>query len=313
MNKQKLTVRLSISARGRSLEALLEGVPRRVTIDEAYVSHQLWRLRLAASGRRLRQHVPMVAIDGGSGRITTSGAPLALAIAVRGLGGRASKPLATGLRWTLEKVAPEIAALTIVRKLLEDRQLFVGSRVLDADSRETLEDEGLSRLLAASCGAYKITEQADLAPSRVIRFTDSRAGASRSSTSPRSVELLASGPSGWVRRSALAQQALLKVLARRMLSSGLFTSAGVAVSEGSQGAVDVIRARGVFFGHAVRRGARFAPTCSVLAETMLIRELAASVLGWRIDGFSEDGPFGCLAGRQLSVKAGAGLPRKPRA
>lgn len=292
MNNQKLTLRLAVSARAAGLDAVLEGVPRGVTIDEPYVSHQLWRLRRAVEARRPDRRAPLVAIEGGIERANTSGASLALRIASRGLGVRASKPIAPGCEWTFGAVAGELAALTVVRKLLEDRQLFVGSRVLDPARLERLDDESLGRLLTASCGAYKITERADEAPSRVIRFTGARGPRSEELKMPRAFELLISGPPGWVRRAARPQEALLKALARRILSTHLVISVSADTGEGPAGVVEIIRLRGVLSGRGVRRDDRSAVILSVLAETLLVVELAASVMGWRIDGLSDEGPFG---------------------
>ena len=290
MDDNNLILRYAGNLSGHSLEAILEGVPRGVAIDGDYVSHQVWRMRRVAAGQAPERRSAAVTIERGVVRGKTSGTPLVLAIATRRLGSRADEPISPGCEWTLEWLAPELAALTFVRKMLEDGKLFVGSRALDPGpaAEASLEEEGLGHLLAASCGAYKITEQADRSPSRVIRFGQHR---KRRSGRSRAFELFVSGPAGWTRRTARPFGAVVKALARRLLLNELVESVSAGALGGTAGLVEVLRLRAVLSQQAVRADALSASLCSVLAETMVVPDLALSVKGWRIGGLSEVGPF----------------------
>lgn len=290
MNDEKYVLRYAFDATKGSLMAVLDGVPRGSAIEPGYVSHQLWRLRRVMEGRAARKHPRAVSIVRGVQDGKTSGGALVIAIAARGLGPRAAEPIAHRPEWTLEALAPELAALTVVRKLLEDRKLFVGSRVLGRGPARgaSLKAEGLGPLLAASCGAYKITEQADQTASRIIRPPGLHR---RTPRSPRAFELLVSGPSGWARRAMRPKRAILKDLALRLLSNDLIASVSPGARESVVGLVEVLRLRGVFSETDLRDRLRLASLSSVLAETMAVAGLAASVRGWRIGGLSQSGPF----------------------
>jgi len=294
MNDKQFMLRYSRALSGGSLKAVLEGVPRGVAIDGTYVSHQLWRMRRVAAGLALHGSSAAVTIERGVVRGKTSGAPLVLAIAARRLGPRAREPISPGCAWTLEGLAPELAALSVVRKMLEDGKLFVGSRALDPGppGESPREEEALAHLLGASCGAYKITEEADRAAYRVIRFGEPPR---RRAPRTRAFELLVSGPSGWTRRAACPIEVIVKALARRLLRNDFVESVSAGGSVGLADQVEVLRLRCVLSQRALRADAFSGSICSVLAETVAVPELAATVRGWRLEGLSEVGPFSSAA------------------
>jgi chorismate synthase len=71
-----------------------------------------------------------------------------------------------------------VACCTIARKLLEDVGIFIGSHVLAIGQARVVDrtqtDRLIRRLTKASCGAYKITEEADKSGVRILDGSVSR-------------------------------------------------------------------------------------------------------------------------------------------
>ena len=75
-------------------------------------------------------------------------------------------------RSSARETAMRVACCTIIRKLLEEFGIFVGSHVLSVGSSSIKNrgrvDKAISKYLKASCGAYKITEEADKSELRML-------------------------------------------------------------------------------------------------------------------------------------------------
>ena len=78
-------------------------------------------------------------------------------------------------RSSARETAMRVACCTVIRKLLEEFGIFVGSHVLSVGEVVTKDrskiDKTISKHLGASCGAYKITEEADKSELRMLDKT----------------------------------------------------------------------------------------------------------------------------------------------
>jgi len=191
---------------GKALVGIVEGVPAGVPINAEYIDHQLWRRQQGyGRGGRMRIESDHVEILSGIRFGKTMGTPIALMIrnadwanwsdrmAVGGDGTSVEKvtiprpghvdyagSVKYGLadirnvieRGSARETAMRVACCTIVRKFLEEMGIFIGSHVLSIGSvaveNRSAIDKFLARVMKASCGAYKITEQADRSEVRIL-------------------------------------------------------------------------------------------------------------------------------------------------
>jgi chorismate synthase len=191
---------------------IIEGVPAGLEISAEYINHQLWRRQQGyGRGGRMRIESDRVEILSGIRFGCTLGSPIALSIRNRDWENWKEKMAVEGSGNGIEKVtiprpghadlvgwykfgfddirnvierasaretAMRVALSTVVRKLLETFGMFIGSHVLSIGTVE-LRDRGkldrlLSRLMKASCGAYKITEEADKSEVRMLDSSATR-------------------------------------------------------------------------------------------------------------------------------------------
>ncbi|OGU25076.1 MAG: chorismate synthase [Ignavibacteria bacterium GWA2_54_16] len=201
---------------GQALVGILEGVPAGVSITAEYINHQLWRRQQGyGRGGRMRIESDQVEVLSGVRFGKTLGSPIALLIrnadwsnwkermSVHGDGKKIEKITIPrpghvdfagsvkygfdDIRNTIERgsareTAMRVACCTIVRKFLEDVGVFIGSHVLSIgpvgiSNRRSI-DRMIARYMKASCGAYKITEQADKSEVRMLDGSVSRAAIS---------------------------------------------------------------------------------------------------------------------------------------
>ncbi|MEE9224751.1 MAG: chorismate synthase [Bacteroidota bacterium] len=191
---------------GQALVGIVEGIPAGLSLSAAYINHQLWR-RQQGYGRGGRMRIEKDAVDILSGvRFgKTLGSPVALVVrnrdwehwkqkmAVEGTG-RGVKKITVprpghadyvglikygydDIRNTIERAsaretAMRVACCTVVRKLLEELGIYIGSHVLSIGravySERTALEKQLKRLAKARCGAYKIAEEADKSEVRIL-------------------------------------------------------------------------------------------------------------------------------------------------
>ncbi len=75
-------------------------------------------------------------------------------------------------RSSARETAMRVACCTVIRKFLEDFGIFIGSHVLSIGNvvmkDRSKADRAISKYLAASCGAYKISEEADKSELRML-------------------------------------------------------------------------------------------------------------------------------------------------
>lgn len=191
---------------GQALVGIIEGVPAGLEISAEYINHQLWRRQQGyGRGGRMKIESDQVEILSGLRFGRTIGSPIALLVRNRDRANWTEKMAVEGLPEGIEKVtiprpghadlvgwkkygfddirnvierasaretAMRVALSTIARKLLETFGIFVGSHVLSIGTagyknRSKL-DKQLARLMKASCGAYKITEEADKSEVRIL-------------------------------------------------------------------------------------------------------------------------------------------------
>jgi chorismate synthase len=192
---------------GQSLVGILEGMPAGIGIESSYIDHQLKRRQQGyGRGGRMKIEKDTVQILSGIRFGTTLGTPIALKIdnkdwknwleimAVEGerpkgvdkisvvRPGHADFSASVKYRYddvrnsieraSARETAMRVALCSIIRKFLEDVGIFIGSHVLrigDASygSRKKI-DADIRELTKASCGAYKITEEADKSEVRVL-------------------------------------------------------------------------------------------------------------------------------------------------
>ncbi len=192
---------------GTALVGILEGMPAGVAIEEQYINHQLARRQQGyGRGGRMRIERDRVEVLSGIRFGTTTGAPIALLIRniespkwrtildPFGDGKDVEKvtiprpghaDYAGAVKYGLDDIrsvierasaretAVRVACSTIVRKLLEDLGIFIGSHVLRIGKSAITDRTAIDRLIrkhvaAASCAAYKVTEIADRSPVRML-------------------------------------------------------------------------------------------------------------------------------------------------
>lgn len=191
---------------GQALVGIIEGVPAGLEISAEYINHQLWRRQQGyGRGGRMRIESDKVEILSGIRLGLTLGSPIALIIRNRDWENWKEKMGVEGDSKRIEKVtiprpghadlvgwekygfddirnvierasaretAMRVALSTVARKLLETFGIFIGSHILSIGSagykdRSKL-DPFLARLMKASCGAYKLTEEADKSEVRIL-------------------------------------------------------------------------------------------------------------------------------------------------
>ncbi len=194
---------------GQALVGIVEGIPAGLEISAEYINHQLRRRQQGyGRGGRMRIESDTVEILSGVRFGKTIGSPIALVVrnkdwvnwrekmAVEG-DGRGIEAITIprpghadfagsvkygfdDLRSVIDRAsaretAMRVACGTIARKFLETFGIFIGSHVLGigparAGDRVAL-DKRIARLVTASCGAYKVTEEADKSEVRILDTT----------------------------------------------------------------------------------------------------------------------------------------------
>ncbi len=191
---------------GQALVGILEGIPAGVEVSSDYINHQLWRRQQGyGRGGRMRIESDKVEILSGVRFGKSLGSPIALLVRNKDWANWTEKMSVEGSGTGVEKIstprpghadlvgaakygfddlrnvidrasaretAMRVACCTIVRKFLETFGIFIGSHVLSigpAELRNRGRDDRLIRkLVKASCGAYKITEEADKSQVRIL-------------------------------------------------------------------------------------------------------------------------------------------------
>jgi len=191
---------------GKALIGILEGIPAGLLITADDINHQLRRRQQGyGRGGRMRIESDRVEILSGVRFGKTIGSPISLMIrnkdsqnwleqmAVEGDGTKIERVTIPrpghvdfvgyvkygydDMRNAIERgsareTAMRVACCTIVRKLLEEFGIFIGSHVLSIGTAESKNRENISRRIAgfvkASCGAYKVAEEADKSQVRML-------------------------------------------------------------------------------------------------------------------------------------------------
>ncbi len=191
---------------GQALVGIVEGIPAGVEISTEYINHQLWRRQQGyGRGGRMKIENDTVEILSGIRFGKTLGSPIALLINNNDWKNWAEKMSVERNENSTEKItiprpghadlvgmqkyqfddirnvierasaretAMRVACCTIIRKFLEDVGIFVGSHVLSIGSAETSNRKNIDALIKkytiASCGAYKVTEEADTSEVRML-------------------------------------------------------------------------------------------------------------------------------------------------
>jgi chorismate synthase len=191
---------------GQGLVGIVEGVPAGLAISAAYIDHQLRRRQQGyGRGGRMRIEADRVEILSGVRFGKTLGSPIAMMIRNRDSqawkekmavesSGKGSELITIprpghadyagtvkygfdDIRNAIERAsaretAMRVACCTIVRKLLEEFGIFIGSHVLSIGGARIADRDAIDKLIAkytkASCGAYKITEEADKSQVRIL-------------------------------------------------------------------------------------------------------------------------------------------------
>lgn len=194
---------------GQALVGVVEGLPAGLSISSEYINHQLWRRQQGyGRGGRMRMESDTVEILSGIRFGKTIGSPVSFVVknkdwknwtekmAVEGDGAKIEKvtiprpghvdyvgAVKYGFddvrnvieRASARETAMRVACCTVVRKMLEDCGIFVGSHVLGIGIAVTKNrssvDRIIRRLTQAACGAYKISEQADTSSVRMLDKT----------------------------------------------------------------------------------------------------------------------------------------------
>lgn len=197
---------------GRVLTGVVEGLPAGLEIAKSYIDHQLRRRQQGyGRGGRMRIESDGVEIVGGIRFGRTTGAPVVLQIqnsdhehwlrvlAVEGDGAGVEPVLVprpghadfvgsikyrhADIRNVIERAsaretAIRVACATVVRKFLESVGVFVGSHIIAIGAvglgDRTAVDRKIWKYARASCGAYKVTEEADRSE---VRMLDANAAA----------------------------------------------------------------------------------------------------------------------------------------
>lgn len=191
---------------GQALVGIVEGVPAGVEISSEYINHQLWRRQQGyGRGGRMRIESDKVEILSGVRFGKTLGTPISFVVKNKDWANWTEKMSVEGSGKGIEKIttprpghadlvgavkydfddmrnvidrasaretAMRVASCTIVRKFLETFGIFIGSHVLSIGSAVVKDREAIETLIkkftVASCGAYKITEEADKSPVRIL-------------------------------------------------------------------------------------------------------------------------------------------------
>ena len=200
---------------GKALVGILEGMPAGVEISAEYINKQLWRRQQGyGRGGRMKIESDKVEILSGIRFGKTLGSPITLMIqnkdwknwtekmSVEGDGSGIDKitiprpghadyvgAIKYGFddlrnvidRASARETAMRVALCTIIRKLLEENDIFIGSHVLSIGSAivndRTKIDQLIARLVnKTSCAAYKVTEEADKSEVRILdKVTEKKA------------------------------------------------------------------------------------------------------------------------------------------
>lgn len=192
---------------GKALVGILEGLPAGIEIEASYINHQLRRRQQGyGRGGRMKIEKDEVQILSGIRYGKTLGTPIALSIenkdwknwtevmateghrppSVETIGivrpGHADYSASVKYRYddvrnaieraSARETAMRVALCTIVRKFLEDVGIFIGSHVIRIGSAayesRTEIDAKINEWTKASCGAYKVTEEADKSEVRML-------------------------------------------------------------------------------------------------------------------------------------------------
>lgn len=192
---------------GQALVGILEGMPAGVKIEVSYINHQLKRRQQGyGRGGRMKIEKDEVKILSGARFGKTTGSPIALMIENRDWknwrevmavqGGRPENVEHIGIvrpghadysasmkyryddvrnsieRASARETAMRVAVGTVIRKFLEDVGIFIGSHVVRVGSaayksRDEI-DGKIVEWTKASCGAYKVSEEADKSEVRIL-------------------------------------------------------------------------------------------------------------------------------------------------
>lgn len=191
---------------GKSLVGIVEGMPSGVPISTDYINHQLWRRQQGfGRGGRMRIESDKVEILSGIRHGKTIGSPISMIIhnldsprwrevmAIEGSEKGMEKVTIprpghadyAGMkkygyddirnvieRSSARETAMRVACCTVIRKFLEEFGIFVGSHVLSIGDIVTKDrrkiDKAILRHMGATCGAYKISEEADKSELRML-------------------------------------------------------------------------------------------------------------------------------------------------
>ena len=191
---------------GQALIGIVEGIPAGLSITAEYINHQLRRRQQGyGRGGRMKIESDTVTILSGVRHGKTIGSPISLLVKNRDSQNWSDKMGVEGTGDGIEKIsiprpghvdyagtikygfddirntiergsaretAMRVACCTLARKLLEDVGIFIGSHVLSIGPIRLSDRNQIDRLIArhtkASCGAYKITEEADRSEVRIL-------------------------------------------------------------------------------------------------------------------------------------------------
>jgi chorismate synthase len=191
---------------GKALTAIIEGLPAGISISIDYINHQLKRRQMGfGRGGRMRIESDSVEILAGVRNVKTLGTPITIMIKNRDWDNWKEKMAAYEASTHYEKIriprpghadyvgdvkyqygdirnvierasaretAARVAVCTFVRKFLEDIGIFIGSYVRQIGSVSIGNNAALIKKIfeftKASCGAYKLTEEADNSKIRML-------------------------------------------------------------------------------------------------------------------------------------------------
>ena len=191
---------------GQALIGIIEGIPAGLSISSEYINHQLRRRQQGyGRGGRMKIEVDTIRILSGIRHGKTLGSPIALMIQNQDSRNWSEQMAVEGASEGIEKItiprpghvdyagtikygfddirntiergsaretAMRVACCTFARKLLEDVGVFIGSHVLCIGTAKVSDRTQIDRLITrhskASCGAYKITEEADKSEVRIL-------------------------------------------------------------------------------------------------------------------------------------------------
>lgn len=224
------------------LVGVVHGVPAGVRLAKSYVGHQLTRWIQFETGTApgIRKD-RIVEFSSGLRNGKTDGRRLTMAIAEASV---SQTPIARAARHRVIHSLLQIACNTVIRKWLEDGGVFVGSRVLTSRGPAATKAQTLiGSLMQASCGAYKITEEADRSPGRILFHHPSRKRSRRLSNE---FEIVVSGltvdpPSASNQTTHLLRQLISGLKKRRtidVVSATLQSPFGAAVRRGRKNRVN---------------------------------------------------------------------------